>query len=50
MTDQALEARRAYKRKWARDNRDKVREAQQRYWERRAEREAAEKQAGKQGK
>lgn len=50
MTDQALEARRAYKRKWARDNKDKVKAAQERYWERRAEQEAAEKQPGGQDK
>ena len=37
MTEQAREARRAYKRQWARDNRDKVRAAQDRYWERRAQ-------------
>lgn len=37
MTDEALEARRAYKRKWSRDNRDKVAEYQRRYWERKAQ-------------
>lgn len=40
MTEQALEMRRAYKRKWAQENKDKVREAQDKYWERKA----AEKQ------
>lgn len=36
MTETAKEARRAYKRKWNAQNRDKVREAQARYWERKA--------------
>ena len=45
MTDKALEARRAYKRKWSADNREKVREYQDRYWEKRAEQEAAEQEA-----
>ena len=44
MTEQAAEARRAYKRKWAKDNRDKVRAAQDRYWERIAARAAADKE------
>ena len=34
MTEQALAARRAYKRKWAADNPDKVKASQERYWER----------------
>lgn len=42
MTDEALEARRAYKRKWSRDNRDKVAEYQRRYWERKAQQEQKE--------
>ena len=37
MTAEAKEARRAYKREWNRKNRDKVREAQARYWERKAQ-------------
>ena len=37
MTEQAREARRAYKREWAKANREKVRAAQARYWERRAQ-------------
>ena len=41
MTDAAREARRAYKRKWNRANRDKVKAAQARYWDKKA-REAAE--------
>lgn len=36
MTDQAREARRAYKREWNRKNRDKVKAAQARYWDKRA--------------
>lgn len=36
MTDAAREARRNYKREWNRRNKDKVREAQARYWERKA--------------
>lgn len=42
MNAEAAEARRAYKRKWQRDNRDKVRAQQERYWTRRAERERAQ--------
>lgn len=34
MTEEAREARRAYKRAWNRANRDKVKAAQERYWER----------------
>lgn len=37
MTDKAKEARRAYKRKWQRENRDKVKEYQTRYWNKKAE-------------
>lgn len=36
MTEQAREARRAYRREWNRKNRDKVRAAQERYWEKKA--------------
>ncbi len=36
MTEAAKEARRAYKREWNRKNPDKVKEAQRRYWEKRA--------------
>ena len=36
MTEAAKEARRAYKREWNKRNRDKVRESQRRYWERKA--------------
>lgn len=36
MTEQALEARRAYKREWAKRNPDKVRAQQERHWARKA--------------
>ena len=42
-----LEARRAYKREWARAHRDQIRAQQARYWARRAAQEAAEQQANK---
>ena len=41
MTEQAAAARRAYKRKWANENPDKVKAQQERYWQRKAEQEAA---------
>lgn len=37
MTEAAKEARRAYRREWARKNPDKVKASQERYWLRRAE-------------
>lgn len=37
LTEAAKEARRAYKRAWTRKNPDKVKAAQARYWERKAE-------------
>lgn len=36
MTEQAREKRREYKREWNRRNRDKVKAAQARYWDRKA--------------
>ena len=42
MTEQAKEARRAYKREWNRRNPDKVRAQQARYWEKRAAELAAQ--------
>lgn len=36
MTEKAAAARREYKRKWQRENRDKVRAYQTEYWERKA--------------
>lgn len=37
MTEQAKAARRAYKREWNQRNKDKVKEAQARYWEKKAQ-------------
>lgn len=37
MTEKGKEARRAYKREWARRNPEKIREQQQRYWNKRGE-------------
>ena len=45
MTDAAKAARRAYKRKWAKENPDKIRAQQERYWNKRAEADAAEQAA-----
>lgn len=39
MTETAAEARRAYKRKWAKENPDKIKAQQERYWEKVADRE-----------
>lgn len=36
MTEQAAEARRAYKREWARKHPEKIRQYQQNYWSRKA--------------
>ncbi len=36
MTEEAKEARRAYKREWNRNNKDKIKAAQARYWEKQA--------------
>lgn len=36
LSQEALEARRAYQREWAKRNKDKVRAKNQRYWEKRA--------------
>lgn len=45
MTEKAAEARRAYKRAWARANPEKVKAQQERYWSRKAEEiEAAQAQ------
>lgn len=43
MTEEARERRRIYKREWNRNNKDKVKAAQARYWDRKAA-EAREKQ------
>lgn len=42
MTEEAKEARRAYRREWARKNRDKVRAQEEKFWERRAAAMAAQ--------
>lgn len=44
MTDKAREMRKEYKREWNRRNKDKVKAAQEKYWNRRAA-AAAEKEA-----
>ena len=36
MTEQAIAARRAYKRQWARDNPDKIKAQQERFWAKKA--------------
>lgn len=46
MTEAALEARRAYKREWARKNKDKVKAQQERYWKRKAGQEAVQGDSG----
>lgn len=43
MTIEAREARRAYKRNWQRNNPDKVKEYQKRYWEKKAQEAAKDK-------
>jgi len=42
MSEAAREARNAYKRKWAKENPDKVKAANRRYWERKAQALTAE--------
>lgn len=42
MTEQAKEARRAYARAWAKNNPDKIRSYQNRYWQKIAEKAAKE--------
>lgn len=37
MSEAAREARNTYKRKWAKNNRDKVNAANRRYWEKKAQ-------------
>lgn len=36
LSEQAIAARRAYKRAWAKNNPDKIKAQQERYWQRRA--------------
>lgn len=40
MTEEAREMRREYRREWAKKNRDKVRAAQERYWEKKVAQQA----------
>ena len=42
MNRKAIEARRAYQKAWREKNRDKVKAAQQRYWERKAAQQATQ--------
>ena len=48
MTAEALKARKAYKKQWQKNNPDKVKQYQCRYWEKRAAAEAAEAAASEQ--
>lgn len=43
LNEQAAAARREYKRKWAQDNREKVKAQQERYWTKKAAEQAAAK-------
>lgn len=43
MTNEAAAARRAYKREWARNNPEKIRAQQERYWAKKAEQVNAER-------
>lgn len=45
MTDNAKDARNAYRRKWAKNNPDKLREYQTRYWEKKAAEQDAAQEA-----
>lgn len=47
MTDNAKDARNAYRRKWAKNNPDKLREYQTRYWEKKAAEQDAAQEAKK---
>lgn len=44
LSEQAKQARREYKRKWAQENPEKVKAQQERYWQKRAAQQAQEKQ------
>ena len=44
LSEAAREARNAYKRKWAKDNPDKVKAATARYWEKKAQEAALAKE------
>ena len=47
MTDAAKEARRAYKRAWNKANPERVRQYNENYWNKKAEQQAANAQAGR---
>lgn len=51
MTDEAREARNAYKRKWYKENPDKRREYQERYWQKKtqSDRQKTAENGGKEG-
>lgn len=42
MTEEAREARRQYKKEWARKNADKVKRYQENYWQHKAEQQAGQ--------
>lgn len=48
MNDRAAEARREYKRKWAKDNPDKVKAQQERYWTKKAAEQTAAEELDRQ--
>ena len=48
LTQEALEARRQYKREWQRRNRDKVQAQQERYWAKKAAAQADRQEPGAQ--
>lgn len=50
LSPEAKEARRNYHREWAAKNPERVKEANRRFWERKAQAEAAGKEAGVNGK
>lgn len=50
MTEAAIQARRLYKKRWNAANKDKVRAAQERYWERKAAQAAEEQTDDTEGK
>lgn len=45
MNEEAKEARRAYRRQWAKNNPDKVKAQQERYWQKKAAERAAKAEA-----
>ncbi len=47
LSDEAKELRREYGRQWRKKNRDKVKAAQERYWEKKAQREEVAENEGR---